>query len=82
MHQLVFKHKVETASVSLTWTAPTTGTPATGYTIQQSTDGTTSTASTPSTITGTTAMVTGLTNEQVHTLQSKCNKCTRNRTSI
>ena len=55
------------AEVQLTWDAPTDGTPATGYTVEQSTDaGTTWAVSTTATITGTTAMVTGLTNEQVY----------------
>ena len=55
------------AEVALSWDAPTSGDPATGYTIQQSTDvGTTWTASTPSTSTGTTVTVTGLTNDQAY----------------
>ena len=53
-----------TAEVSLTWDAPTSGDRVTGYTVQQSTDGTNFVDSTTATITGTTAMVTGLTNEQ------------------
>ncbi len=52
------------AAVALEWKAPSTGTPATGYTVQQSTDGTNFVDST--TVTGTTAMVTGLTNGQTY----------------
>ena len=52
------------AEVQLTWDAPTDGTPATGYTVQQSTDAGTTWSASTFTVTGTTAMVTGLTNEQ------------------
>ena len=53
-------------TVTLMWTAPAGD--VTGYKVQQSTDGTTFTAST-FTITGTTAIVTGLTNDQAYTFR-------------
>ncbi len=48
--------------VTLSWTAPSTGGSATGYKVQQSTDGSTWTAS-AFTVSGNTATVTGLTND-------------------
>ena len=54
------------AAVHLNWDAPVSGDRATGYTVQQSTDGTNFADSTTATVTGTTAMVTGLTNGQTY----------------
>ena len=50
------------AQVELEWTAPSTGGSTTGYKVEQSTDGTSWTAS-AFTVSGTTATVTGLTND-------------------
>ena len=56
-------------TVALSWTAPSTGDAPTSYKVQQSTDGSTFTDSTPSTSTGTTVTVTGLTNDQAYTFR-------------
>ena len=56
-------------TVLLSWTAPSTGDAPTGYTVQQSTDGTSFADSTTVTVTGTTATVTGLTNDQQYTFR-------------
>ena len=58
------------AAVELTWTAPTSGDAPTSYKVQQSTDaGTTWADSTTATVTGTTAMVTGLSNGQAYSFR-------------